>query len=103
MNIQSSHVILPRTKSVSSATKFMRNAIIVSQRMRYRKRKTHRQVRWTVIRFGDVRIYTQSIVFISYISTRTEKTHESELGPYRTSRSLLKNSVGQNLAVIGSN
>jgi hypothetical protein len=73
-NIQSSHVILPRAKILSIDMTFMRNAIVVSQRMRYRKRTYHLQVYWKMISVGDVQIYTQAIVFISYMSARTEKT-----------------------------
>jgi hypothetical protein len=69
----------------------------MSQKMRYRKRATHRRDLLTVVIVGDVRI-----VFITYVHARTKKTQDSELDPYRTSKSLRKNNAGLNLAV-GSN
>jgi hypothetical protein len=67
MNSQYSHVMLPRTKILSHAMKFMRNVILVSQRTHYIKHITHRQACWTVISVGGARIHTQAIVFIIII------------------------------------
>jgi hypothetical protein len=79
MHSQSSHVTVPRIRTLSSAMKFMCNAIVVSKRMHYRKRTTHCRARLTVISVGNVHIYTQSIVFISHIYALTEKTQEPVL------------------------